>query len=96
LILWFTATTKYVCQLEKVVLSKRMLFLCVAVKLVPEDKRPSRYTNIMSGNRMVVGRCTGCVYRVQERGKTAGFCEQGDKTSGYTQCGEFLDQFRND
>jgi len=58
--------------------------------------KASGHTHVLSGDRMVVGRCTDCVHQAQERGKTAGFCQQGDKSWGYTQCDEFLDQMRND
>ena len=77
-------------------IEQKMRFLCVEVRLVTEGKTPSGYTNILSGNRRVAGRRTGCVYQAQERVKIARFCEHGDETWDYTQCGEFLDQVRND
>jgi len=49
-----------------------MFSLCVAVRLVTNGKKPSGYTKMLSGNRLGVGRCTGCGYGTQERGRTVG------------------------
>jgi len=97
LILWFTSTTQRSCQLEKVVLSKRMLFLGVAVRFVTEAKRASGYktqTYCLVIRWLWGG--AGAAFMGSGTEKTAGFCEQDDKTWGYSKCGEFLDQLRND
>lgn len=38
-----------------------------------------RYKNILSGNRRFLGRCTGCVYQAQERGKLRDFVSRAIK-----------------